>query len=392
MDTTKVFSKNIKEYRRPEIRTIANKGGTRSSKTWSILQLLYIIASKSKRPRLISIVSETMPHLKRGCIRDFEKMLKDDGLYNADAWNATDKIYKIGNSAIEFFSADQPSKVQGPARDILYINEAIYIPYEIYRQLATRTTEKIILDYNPTHESWIDTKILPRKDSVMIHSTYKDNDMLTPGQVKEIEYNGQIDPNYQKVFVEGLTGSLQGLVITNWDIVDEMPEDFKREWIGIDFGFTDPTAIMHLRQQGGEIYIDEIAYQSGLDNLEIAEIIFNAGLSHIRIIADSAQPASIKELRKAGLNIEGAIKGPDSIKLGIQVMNRYKKHYTERSINSIKENRMYRYKQDPNGEFMATPIDGQFNHAKDAERYVFINALSDVRGGFDVTVGSAGRQ
>lgn len=389
MDTTKVFSKNLKAYTRDNIRVIANKGGTRSSKTWSILQLLYIIASKSKRPRLISIVSETMPHLKRGCIRDFEKMLKDDGVYDPNAWNATDKIYKIGSSAIEFFSADQPSKVQGPARDILYINEAIYIPYEIYRQLATRTTEKIILDYNPTHESWIDTKILPFDGSVMIHSTYKDNDMLSPGQIRDIELNGQLDPNYQKVFVEGETGSLQGLVINNWDIVGEMPKDFKREWIGIDFGFTDPTAIMHLRQHEGEIYIDEIAYQSGLDNQEIVEILFNSGLSHLRIIADSAQPGSIKELRKAGLNIEGAIKGSDSINIGIQVMNRYKKHYTARSVNSIKENRMYRYKQDPNGEYMATPIDGKFNHAKDAERYVFLNALSNVREGFDVTVGSA---
>ncbi|WP_243462631.1 hypothetical protein [Bacteroides stercorirosoris] len=149
METTNVFSRNLRALKVPGVRNLVNKGGTRSSKTWSILQILYIIATKSKRPRTISVVSETMPHLKRGCIRDFKDMLKADDLWNEDNWNATDFIYRVGNSIIEFFSADTPGKVTGPARDILFINECINIPYPVYRELTGRTREWVWLDYNP---------------------------------------------------------------------------------------------------------------------------------------------------------------------------------------------------------------------------------------------------
>lgn len=392
METTRVFSLNAGAYVRPEIRTIVNKGGTRSSKTWSILQLLYIIAAKSRTPRTVSIVSESMPHLKRGCIRDFEAMLKADGLWDENAWNATDKIYKVGVSQIEFFSADQPSKVQGPARDILLLNEAINVPYEIYRQLATRTTEKVLLDYNPAYECWIDSKVIPRKDSVLIHSTYKDNDMLSPAQVAEIEYQGSIDENYYRVYVLGETGSVEGLVIKNWDIVPEMTENFKREYLGLDFGYDKPTAVEHLRLNVGEVWIDEIVYAPGLTNPQIAQRIKDAGLAHLTIVADSAEPKSIQELRNAGLIVVPADKGDDSIRIGLQIMNRYKKHYTARSIGSIEENRRYRYPQDTNGDYNTRKPIPLFDHAKDAERYVFLKYFGDTRSGFDVTVGTAGRK
>lgn len=333
-----------------------------------------------------------MPHLKRGCIRDFEAMLKADDLWDENAWNATDKIYKVRLSQIEFFSADQPSKVQGPARDILYINEAINVPYEIYRQLATRTTERVILDYNPTFESWIESKILPRKDSVLIHSTYKDNDMLAPAQIAEIEYQGSIDENYYRVMILGETGSAEGLVIKNWDIVAEMTENFKREYIGLDFGYGAPTAIEHLRLNAGEIWIDEVAYRPGLTNPEIAEIIRGAGLAHITIVADSAEPKSIQELRNTGLTVVPADKGDDSIRVGIQIMNRYKKHYTARSLGSINENRRYCYPTDINGGVDTRKPIPKFDHAKDAERYVFLKYFGDTRSGFDVTVSTPGRK
>lgn len=392
METTNVFSKNLRALKQPGVRNIVNKGGTRSSKTWSILQILYLIALKSKRPRTISVVSETMPHLKRGCIRDFKDMLKADGLWDENKWNATDFVYSVEQSIIEFFSADTPTKVTGPARDILFINECIHLSYGVYCQLTTRTREWVWLDYNPLYEFWIDSKVLTRSDTVLIHSTYKDNDMLAPAQIAEIEYQGSIDDNYYRVMILGETGAYEGAIIKKWDIVPDLPprETWKRHWIGVDFGWTAPTAIMHVIQgEKGEIWIDELAYGPNLDNPDIAAIIHEAGLADVECICDKAEPKSIKELRKEGIN---ALPSDNKdIELGIQVMNRYQKHYTARSLNSIDENRRYRYTQDADGNYTGKPVD-KFNHAKDAERYVFLNRLSNISAGFDVTVGTAKRK
>lgn len=385
METTNVFKNNLAAFIQPNLRTIVNKGGTRSSKTWSILQLLYIIALKSNKQRTISVVSESLPHLKRGCIRDFENMLKADNLWNESVWNATDKIYRVNNCEIEFFGADTPGKVTGPARDILFINECINVPFDVYRQLATRTRDKVILDYNPLYDFWVDDKVLPAKDSVLIHSTYKDNDMLTSAQISEIEYQGSIDENYYRVYILGETGSYEGLVIKNWDIVGDMVNDFKKEYIGLDFGYGAPTAAEHIRLSGGETWIDEIIYETNLTNPDIAKRIKDAGLGHVTVVADSAEPKSIRELQNAGLTVVPADKGDDSVRLGIQIMNRYKKHYTARSLGSIEENRKYRYIQDSNGNYTGKPINN-FNHAKDAERYVFLKYLGDIITEFDFSV------
>jgi len=385
MYTTNVFSKNLAAFTRPEVRTIANKGGARSSKTWSILQLLYIIAVKSKKPRTISVVSESLPHLKRGCIRDFENILKTDDLWNENDWNATDKIYRVNNCEIEFIGAETPDKLIGPARDILFINECINVPFDLYRQAATRTREKVILDYNPLYDFWVDDKVLPAADSLLIHSTYKDNETLTAAQIAEIEYQGSIDENYYRVYILGETGSYEGLVIKNWDITGEMVKDFKKEYIGLDFGYGAPTAAEHIRLSGGEVWIDEIIYETNLTNPEIAKRIKDAGLGRVTVVADSAEPKSIRELQNAGLTVVPADKGDDSVRLGIQIMNRYKKHYTARSPGSIDENRKYRYMQDSNGNYTGKPIDN-FNHAKDAERYVFLKYLGDIITGFDFSV------
>lgn len=385
MDTTTVFSENLQAYV-DGYRTIVNKGGSRSSKTWSLLQLLYIIAVKSKRPRVISIVSESFPHLKRGCIRDFETMLKDDGLWKEENWNATDKVYRVGDSVIEFFGVDSPAKVHGPARDILYINECINIPYEVYRQLAVRTSETVFLDFNPAFEFWVDEKVLPDKEkAILIHSTYKDNEMLSPQQIREIEIQKDVDPDWYNVYGLGLTGKLTGTILTNWDIVTDMPTIHKRRFIGIDFGFTnDPTAIVDNMLAEGDVWIDELAYDRGLTNPDIARIIIDRVGKGVPIVADSAEPKSIAELKSFGLNVEGALKGPDSVSTGIQVMNRYKKHITQRSTNILDEYRRYRWAEDKNGNTLNVPID-KYNHSIDAQRYVFLNKFSNLGGSFSVS-------
>ncbi|WP_243462632.1 hypothetical protein [Bacteroides stercorirosoris] len=233
---------------------------------------------------------------------------------------------------------------------------------------------------------------MTREDTILIHSTYKDNDMLAPAQIFEIEYQGSIDENYYRVMILGETGVYEGTIIQNWDIVADLPprNTWKKHWIGVDFGWSAPTAIMHVIQgEGGEIWIDELAYGPNMDNPDIAAVIHAAGFADIESICDKAEPKSIKELKVMGVN---AVPSDNKdIDLGIRVMNRYKKHYTARSLNSIDENRKYRYEQDADGNYTGKPID-KFNHAKDAERYVFLNRLSNISSGFDVTVGTAGRK
>lgn len=376
MKATTVFEKNLSAYGKG-YRYIVNKGSTRSSKTYSQLQLLYLIAELSNQPKVISVVSESMPHLKKGCIRDFKEILQSEGKWVNSSWHATDKIYRVNKSMIEFFSADNPGKVHGPSRDILYVNECINIDYETYRQLAIRTTETIFLDCNPCFEFWLDEKVLTQPEAILIHSTYKDNEYLTEAQVKEIESN-RSDKDWWQVYGEGLTGLLKGVIIKDWDIVEKLPQVYKNRWIGIDFGFTnDPTAIVDIRLAGGELWIDELLYSKGYDNLMIAETLRTCGIpKDTAIIADSAEPKSIKEISAFGWKVEPAQKGKDSINTGIAILNRYKKHITRRSTNIINEYRNYRWQTDINGEPTNKPTD-RYNHSIDAQRYICLNKLME---------------
>lgn len=375
MKVTSVFDRNNEAYIK-KYRYIVNKGSTRSSKTYSQLQLLYLIALWSEKPRVISVVSESMPHLKKGCIRDFKEILQNENSWNENKWNATDKIYKLNKSIIEFFSADTTGKVHGPSRNILYLNECINIEYEIYRQLAIRTTETIFLDCNPSFEFWLDEKILSNDtEAILIHSTYKDNNYLSEAQIKEIESN-MGDASWWRVYGEGLTGHLTGAIVQNWKQIETLPTTYKNRWIGIDFGFTnDPTAIVDIRLSEGELWIDELLYQRGMDNIQIAKFLDKIGLpKDIAIVADSAEPKSIKEISSFGWKVEPAQKGKDSLLNGIEILNRYKKNVTTRSTNIINEYRNYRWKENEFGDSTNTPID-RYNHSIDAQRYVCLNKL-----------------
>lgn len=385
MNLTSVFSKNLEAYN-SGIRYIVNKGSTRSSKTYSIIQLLIMIAQLSKQQRTISIVSESMPHLKKGCIRDFKEILSAEGLWNVKDWNATDKVYRMGNSIIEFFSAENPAKVHGPSRDILYVNECISIDYEIYRQLAIRTTETIFLDCNPCFEFWLDEKVLVQSSARLIHSTYRDNEYLSEAQIREIESNRN-DKNWWQVYGEGKTGTLQGAVINNWDIVSALPDVYKKRWLGIDFGFTnDPTAIVEIRLAEGELWIDELLYERGYDNMMIADLLSEKNIPHdTPIVADSAEPKSIREIKSKGWRVEPAQKGQDSINTGIAILNRYRKHITTHSTNIINEYRNYRWRTDEFGNMSNMPID-RYNHSVDAQRYVCLNKLIERNSRLDYSV------
>lgn len=366
-------------------RYIDSAGGTRSGKTFANLQLLILAAMSDREPTLSSVVSETFPHLKRGAIRDFQAILGSD--WNEDAWSKSESIYTFPNgSRIEFFSADQPGKVHGPARDRLFLNEANHIPWETARQLFVRTKGLIIIDYNPTHSFWVHDHVQPRAECVSIHSTYQDNlDNLSQQQVREIEAN-RGDANWWRVYGEGLVGQLEGLIY-DFEQVDALPTLGGRiEAYGMDFGFTnDPTTLLHLYIDNGrrEIYVDECCYRPGMLNADIIDKLRAEGIGRATpIFADCAEPKTIEEIHRAGYNCRPCYKGTRKAEQ-IQRVKGYRMFVTKRSVNTIRELRGYTWAKDKDGRDLNEPI-AINDHAMDALRYGVFTYLTDPRHGYHI--------
>lgn len=375
---TKVYESNL-DALLDGYRVIANKGGTRSGKTYSIVSLLADLAMMSKKAKRIDVVSESLPHLKRGALNDMEDILTGRKLTEGKdyTYNRTDRIFTFKSGGkIRFFSADDWGKIKGSSRDVLFINECNRVAYEVYRQLAVRTRETVFLDWNPDSEFWYELKgIQGKKETMEIHSTYVDNPFLTDVQIAEIESNKN-DENWWNVYGLGLTGRAQGLIYTNWEMCDDIPEDATLVGTGLDFGFTtDPTAIVAVYKCHGELWMDERMYMRAMTNDRISgELRGTRGT----IVADSAEMKSITEIYNYGIkNIEPAQKGSDSVRAGIQILKRYKINVTKRSLNLIFELRNYKWKENRlTGELTGEPSD-KFNHLLDAARYVALNLLSE---------------
>lgn len=361
-------------------RIIANKGGTRSGKTYAVMQLLLVIATTLKRS--ISVVSESMPHLKRGALKDFREILEREGLVEGRDYyeNKTDLTFTFPNgSTIEFFSVDNWGKVKGSRRDILFINECNRISYETYRQLAVRTTETIFLDWNPDNEFWYEEHIAQRDTTAEIHSTYKDNPYLDKAQVAEIESN-RYNEQWWRVYGLGLTGHIEGTIYRPFIQIEELPEarSRMRHCYGLDFGYSnDPTALVdvYIDENAKKIYVDEIIYETGLLNSNIAQRMAEASISKAtEIFADAAEPKSVDEIgRKVyRYNVKPAYK--KDLLSQIQFLQQFEIYVTTRSLNVIKESRQYKWKEDRDGNAVNEPIDA-FNHAMDALRYAVFTAL-----------------
>ena len=368
------------------------QGGTSAGKTFGILPIL--IDKAAKTPRLeISVVSETVPHLRRGAIKDFLKIMDWTGRYIESNWNRSLLTYRFVNgSYIEFFSAEQESKLRGARRNILYINEANNIDFESYHQLAIRTSGDIWLDFNPTNEFWAHTEVLNEPDSELLVLTYKDNEALPQTIIDDIEVardkaaTSSYWANWWKVYGLGEVGSLQGVVYDNWQQCDSIPDDAKLVAYGMDFGFTnDPTTLIGVWKSGGKLWIKELLYRTNLTNNDIGNYLKSISFARTELIADSAEPKSIEELRLQGYNVFAANKGPDSIKIGIDILKRHELMITKDSTNLIKELRGYTWDKDNEGKLTGKPID-KFNHGLDALRYVALNKLNNRPSGKYTTI------
>jgi len=347
------------------------QGGTSAGKTFGILPILMDKAIRYPNTE-ISVVAESIPHLRRGALKDFLKIMKWTNRYIDEQFNKSLLRYEFRNgSVIEFFSADDSSKLRGARRDVLYINECNNVTFDAYLELSIRTKKEIYLDFNPANEFWVHKELKDEPDADFIILTYKDNEALDESIVRQIEKNREKAAtssywaNWWRVYGLGEVGMLEGVIFDNWKEIDKLPDDARLIGIGLDFGYTnDPTAAIEVYNWNGVRIVNELVYRTGMLNSDIAKIL----PSSVTIYADSSEPKSIDEIRRYGKTIKGVTKGKDSIKYGIDVMQRQKYLVTKQSTNLIKELRSYCWDVDKHGVRLNNPAGGN-DHAIDALRY-----------------------
>jgi phage terminase large subunit len=352
-------------------RYIFNEGGTRSTKTYSINQVAYTKAIQSPNPIIFSIVSETMPHLRKGAMRDFILFLKNNNLYSEKRHNKSENIFEFSKSIVEFFSVDTPGKVHGPERDYLFVNELQYIDYDTFFHLAQRTRKQIFADWNPTSEFWVYEQFINnpqyKDDITLIHSTLFDNPFISEAIKKDILLRAERDPNYKTVYLEGKIGKLEGVIYPNWsygDFDSSLPYGF-----GLDFGFhPDPDAMVKIAidEKNHKIYAKECFYLNGLQISDLRKEVSLFARSHELIIADSADPRMISELKNGDIrfNIKGIEKHEGSVLEGIRLVQDYDIVTDKESINLVKELRNHTW----NDKKAGIPNKG-FNHLLSGIRY-----------------------
>ncbi len=386
-------------------RYVIHQGGTGAGKTYSTLQYLLTYAGKFQG-KVISVVAETMPHLKRGAMRDMRQIIENEGWDKTIRENKSGFYFKINKSIIEFFPADSAAKLRGARRDVLFINECNNLDYESFQQLDVRTRKRTILDFNPVRRFWVHDKLMPtlqEPDYLFLQSTYIDNPSLTAEEIANIERR-RSNSNWWKVYGEGEIGSSEGLIFNNWTIIGVNSEKLKVNseelrtenenspntfnfslstfnsrqlpgqllGYGIDFGFThSPTVIVQVNEFEGELYIRELLYKTGMQN----DALFSFAAKHLdlsaKAIADSAEPKTIWYLYQKGWRgLKAAIKGPDSVEHGIDLMLERKINVTADSLNLIKELREYMWDTNLAGNFIRRPVK-EYDHAIDAIRYLY---------------------
>lgn len=350
-------------------RVIVNQGGTRSGKTFSLIQYMIYLAFRHKVS--ISVCSVAFPHLRKGAMRDWRKIMEDFKLYDPGSHMKTEQMYTYPTgSYIEFFSVDNQLKVRGPGRDILFINEANIIQYETFRQLLLRTKKAIFIDYNPADEfHWIYDKVLPREDCYFIKSTYLDNPFLPKEQRHEIESYKDADPNFWRIYGEGERGHSEGVIYTHWAI--HTNSVLGNTVYGLDFGYNNPTALCKVVENDRNLYVSEEIYQSHLTNSELIQMLKQIVKPYDPIYCDAAEPQRIEEIKRAGFK---ALPANKDVKAGIDFIKSRKLFIHQGSANILKEIKSYKYKVNKN-RIANTPEEPlKLNdHAMDAMRYAAIS-------------------
>jgi phage terminase large subunit len=372
------INKKIMAANESHCRIIVHQGGTGSGKSFGNMQ--HIVSECYEKEGLkCSTVSESLPHLRRGCMADLRRIIKIENLHNViKEIKSQNKFVFDNGSEIEFFGADESDKLRGPRRDILFINECNNVSWDVFQELDARTRIQTILDFNPVRRFWVHDELIPllekNKDRkgmgyVFVRSTYKDNRFLTPQEIINIE-SRQYNPRWWRIYGEGEIGEYEGLIFTNWAIAP-LPPEGELLGYGIDFGFTNsPTAIVQVNMYKGELYVKELLYGTGMLSGEIFNRIKDRIDLSAPAIADSASAPVIAELlHKGWRGIRPCVKGPGSVEYGINTLLEQKLNITSCSVNLIKELRQYMWDTDKDGKNLNVPLKIN-DHAIDALRYL----------------------
>jgi phage terminase large subunit len=361
------------------------RGGTSAGKTICILTILIDYAIKNPNKE-ISVVSESIPHLRRGALKDFLGILNGLNRYRDSQFNKSTLKYIFTNgSYIEFFSTDQPDKLRGARRTDLFINECNNIPFDAYQQLAIRTSGTIWLDYNPTNLFWVDKELIGQPDTDFVTLTYKENDSLPDSIVKELlkarekAKTSTYWSNWCRVYLDGEVGSLEGVCIPDWKEIDKIPDQARILGYGMDFGYTDPTTIIALYKYNDAYIFDEVFYKSNTVLRDVSLFLRHNNIKD-NIIADQAEPKSIETLRRDGHNIYPCTKGSDSVNFGINLINQNEIYVTSRSRNLKRELQGYVWAKDKNGDTLSKPT-GEHPDCIDACRYILTDVVSNANRG-----------
>lgn len=360
-------------------RIVINEGSSRSSKTYSIMQMFFVKMYEESNI-LITVVRKTLPSLKATAYRDWIDILNKNDVYSPNQHNKSELTYTIGTNTIEFISVDDFEKVKGRKRDYLFCNEANELNHNDFTQLALRTTKQIFMDYNPSHDEyhWIEEKIKVRDDVYIIKSTYRDNPFNSKETITEIERLKETDPNLWRIYGLGLMGIASARIFTHFELCDEMPKQGETIY-GLDFGFNHPTALVEIREYDDAYYVDELFYQSGWTNWELVlrlkgwegmteeekekvQTEFKRTEEDFKdlkiqkdkyMFCDSAEPARIEEIKRAGYNADSSDK---DVKKGIDTLKSKKIYVTKRSINLLKEYKGYSWKVTSDGKILDEPV------------------------------------
>ena len=367
IQTNKIF--NI--LNQSDKRISVMQGGSRSGKTYNII-LWFIIKLMQERGSTLSIVRQSLPSIKGSVLRDFIEILLKMGIYSEANHNKTEQTYNLNGNLVEFVSVDQPHKIRGRKRTYLFMNECTEMSYEAWVQLTMRTEGKIVVDYNPSDEyHWVFDKVITRDDADFYITTYKDNPFLAQELIDEIERLKDADENYWLIYGLGQKGNMNDTIYTHWKPCKELPEG--ETVYGLDFGYNVPTALVKVVFNENAAYAQEVLYETKLTTSDLVERVKALNISpYDEIFCDAAEPKTIEELTRAGLNAKSANK---DVREGIRKVKSIPLYVTMDSSNLIKELNNYKWKTDKNGKKLDEPV--KFNdHIADALRYSIYSKLN----------------
>jgi phage terminase large subunit len=365
VQTTKVFEE-LQYSDEVGKRIVVAQGGSRSGKTYNIL-IYWIVKLLQEEGKTLSIVRKTLPSLKNSVLKDLVEVLEKFNIYDPTKFHKQEGFYELGTNIINWFSVDEPQKLRGSKRDYLYCNEANELTIEDWNQLIFRTSDKTILDLNPSELSCWVYDLENRDDSYLFKTTYKDNPFVDKNIIKELENLKDKDENLYRIYTLGERGIATTLVFNKWNTIEKIPPSAKLLGYGADFGYNDATTIVGVYQEGDSLFYKELLYSRGLTTGDLIHKMSTLNIDKTDTIwCDSSQPQTIEELRRNKYNAKPVNK--KSILHGIDLMKQHYNFITTDSKNILQEFGSYKWKTDKDGKLLDTPEDKD-NHTIDSIRY-----------------------